>query len=167
MSAKKKATGAKAKARTNAKPDSNLKRGARGEVRGSLKTATAAKPGTGSKPGAGSTKDATAVAKTPSRPKAGKMETAIRKNMKDISAKIESMVPPGSPERIAAGVAAVAGGALIAGAALGAGPTALAGAAGYLAYKGLSGPETKKGGSGSVTRKRAAAKRSATRKRKT
>ena len=138
MSAKKKATGAKAKARTNAKPDSNLKRGARGKVRGSSKTATAAKPGTGSK------KDATALAKTRSRPKSGKMETAIRKNMKDISVKIESMAAPGSPERVAAGVAAVAGGALLAGATLGAGPAALAGAAGYLAYQGLKSPETKK-----------------------
>ena len=128
MSAKKKATGAKAKARTNAKPDSNLKRGARGKVRGSSKIATAAKPGTGSK------KDATALAKTRSRPKSGKMETAIRKNMKDLSVKIESMAPPGSPERVAAGVAAVAGGALIAGATLGAGPTALAGAAGAVDY---------------------------------
>src|ERR1700685_2931040 len=107
MSTKKKATGAKRKARTTAKPDSNLKRGARGEVRGSSKTATAAKPGTGSK------KDATALAKTRFGPTARKMETAIRKNMKDISAKIESMAPPGSPERVAAGVAAVAGGALI------------------------------------------------------
>jgi hypothetical protein len=138
MSAKKKANVAKAKA-TNAKPDSNLKRGARGKLRGSSKAATAAKPGTGSK------KDATALAKTRSGPKSGKMETAIRKNMKDISVKIESMAPPGSPERVAAGVAAVAGGALLAGATLGAGPVALAGAAGYLAYQGLKSPETKKG----------------------
>jgi hypothetical protein len=76
------------------------------------------------------------------------METAIRKNMKDISVKIESMAPAGSPERVAAGVAAVAGGALLAGATLGAGPVALAGAAGYLAYQGLKSPETKKGRAG-------------------
>jgi hypothetical protein len=80
--------------------------------------------------------------------KSGKMDV-VRKNVKDISATIGSMVPPGSPER----VAAVAGGALLAGATLGAGPAALAGAAGYLAYKGLGGPKRKKSGAGSAAHK--------------
>jgi hypothetical protein len=59
----------------------------------------------------------------------------------------------------------VAVAALIAGATLGAGPAALAGAAGYLAYKGLSGPENKKKGAGTAP-KRAIRKGSAGRKRK-
>ena len=97
-----------------------------------------------------------AIPKTGTSQKSGKIETAIRNNVKDISATLGSMAPPGSPERMAAGVAAVAGGALIAGATLGAGPAALAGAAGYLAYKGLSGPGKKRREAGSATRKRKA-----------
>ena len=133
---------------TGAKPGRNSKGGTSAKARTSPKPPTSLKQGTGSK---GRTSP---VAKTGSRPKPGKIEKAIRKNVKGISATIESMAPPGSAERVAAGVAAVAGGALLAGATLGAGPAALAGAAGYLAYKGLSGPETKKSGAGSATRKR-------------
>jgi hypothetical protein len=118
------------------------------------------------KPGTDSKRGTSAVAKTGTSPKSGKMEKVIRKSVKDIAATIGSMGPPGSPERVAAGVATVAAAALIAGATLGAGPAALAGAAGYLAYKGLSGPEKKKKGAGSATPKRATRKGSATRKRK-
>ncbi len=54
-------------------------------------------------------------------------------------ATLDSMLPPGSWQRVAAGVAAAAGGGLIAAAAVGVGPAALAGAAGYLAYRSLNG----------------------------
>ena len=50
-------------------------------------------------------------------------------------ATVESIFPAGSPQRVGAGVAAAAGGALILAAMFGLGPTALAGAAGYLAYR--------------------------------
>ncbi len=55
----------------------------------------------------------------------------------DASATIETVLPTGSWQRMAAGVAAAAGGGLIAAAVVGVGPAALAGAAGYLAYRGL------------------------------
>lgn len=48
-----------------------------------------------------------------------------------------AVAPEGSGPRVAAGVAAAAAGALIAAAWIGVGPAALAGAAGYLAYRGL------------------------------
>jgi hypothetical protein len=60
---------------------------------------------------------------------------AANKNAADISAKVESLLPAGSPQRTAVGVAAAAGGALLAAAALGVGPVALAGAVGYLVYR--------------------------------
>jgi hypothetical protein len=53
----------------------------------------------------------------------------------DLSARVDALLPPGSPQRTAAGVAAAAGGALLAAAALGVGPVALAGAVGYLVYR--------------------------------
>ena len=142
MSTKKKAPSASAKARTSVKPGRNSK----GVT--SAKASTRSKSPASVKP--------SAVAKSGASRKPGKMETAIRKNVRDISATLGSMAPPGSPERVVAGVAAVAGGALIAGATLGAGPAALAGAAGYLAYKGLSGSKKKKSDAGSATRKRKA-----------
>lgn len=52
---------------------------------------------------------------------------------------IDSLLPVGSRQRVAVGIATAVGGALLAGATLGVGPVALAGAAGYLAYRGLSG----------------------------
>jgi hypothetical protein len=121
---------------------------------GSAKPGAKAKPGASAKAGPNSKGGRSAVSKIRSSLTPGKIETAIRKNVKDMSTKLESMVPPGSPERVAAGVAAVTGGALIAGATLGAGPAALAGAAGYLAYKGLSDSDKKKSQAGSATRKR-------------
>ena len=56
---------------------------------------------------------------------------------------IESLLPTGSWQRVAAGVAAAAGGGLLAAAMVGVGPAALAGAAGYLAYRGLGGQKKK------------------------
>jgi len=53
-------------------------------------------------------------------------------------ATIEYFLPTGSPQRTVVGVAAAAGGALIAAAMFGFGPAALAGAAGYLAYREIS-----------------------------
>jgi len=53
-------------------------------------------------------------------------------------AAIESLLPTGSPQRTVVGVAAAAGSALIAAAVFGLGPAALAGAAGYLAYREMS-----------------------------
>jgi hypothetical protein len=55
-----------------------------------------------------------------------------------VSARVESMLPTGSWQRVAAGVAAAAGGGLLAVATFGVGPAALAGAAGYLAYRGMN-----------------------------
>ncbi len=57
------------------------------------------------------------------------------KNSAEISAKVDSLLPPGSTQRTAAGVAVAAGGALLAAAAVGVGPAALAGAVGYLVYR--------------------------------
>jgi hypothetical protein len=67
--------------------------------------------------------------------KSGRLHKSASKNGTDIAAKVESVLPAGSPQRAAAGVAAAAGGALLAAAALGVGPTALAGAVGYLVYR--------------------------------
>jgi hypothetical protein len=64
---------------------------------------------------------------------------AARKQVKERSSTTESLLPAGSWQRLTVGVAAAAGGGLLAAAALGVGPAALAGAAGYLAYRGLRG----------------------------
>jgi hypothetical protein len=74
------------------------------------------------------------------RAKAGNVRKGARKNGTEISAGVDSLLPPGSPQRTAAGVAAAAGGALLAAAAVGVGPVALAGAVGYLVYR-----ETRRG----------------------
>ena len=70
---------------------------------------------------------------------ARKRKSAKSRNMHakvdDVSATVESLLPSGSPQRAAAGIAAAAGGALLAAAMLGVGPAALAGAAGYLVYR--------------------------------
>lgn len=70
--------------------------------------------------------------------KSGNMKEAARKNVRDRSTTVESLLPTSSRERAALGIAAAAGGLLLAGATLGVGPAALAGAAGYLAYRGMS-----------------------------
>jgi len=59
----------------------------------------------------------------------------MSENGAEISAKVDSLLPPGSPQRTAAGVAVAAGGALLAAAAVGVGPAALAGAVGYRVYR--------------------------------
>src|ERR1700723_2648744 len=86
------------------------------ETRVALGRETGSKPPANLKLGSlarkGTTKE---VAKTGSSPKSGKVEKVIRKSVKDIAATIGSMGPPGSPERVAAGVATVAAAALIAG----------------------------------------------------
>jgi hypothetical protein len=69
------------------------------------------------------------------RAKSGTTHKAASKSGTDISARVESLLPTGSPQRAAVGVAAAAGGALLAAAALGVGPAALAGAVGYLVYR--------------------------------
>ena len=66
------------------------------------------------------------------------MEKTARKNIKNGSSTVESFLPTGSRERAAVGIAAAAGALLLAGATLGVGPAALAGAAGYLVYRGMS-----------------------------
>lgn len=48
---------------------------------------------------------------------------------------VDSYLPAGSPQRVAAEIAAAAAGALIAAAVLGVGPAALAGTAGYVMYR--------------------------------
>ena len=71
--------------------------------------------------------------------KSGNLKKAARKNVvKDGSATVESLLPTGSRERVAVGIAAAAGGLLLVCATLGVGPAALAGAAGYFAYRGMS-----------------------------
>jgi hypothetical protein len=54
-------------------------------------------------------------------------------------ARAEALLPDGSWQRTAVGVAAAAGGGLLAVALVGAAPAAIAGAAGYLAFRGLTG----------------------------
>jgi len=74
--------------------------------------------------------------------KAGKKTTAKSDNVQPAAsnglATIESFLPTGSPQRTIVGIAAAAGGALIAATVLGLGPAALAGAAGYIAYREIS-----------------------------
>ena len=69
--------------------------------------------------------------------KSGRTNKAANKQSKEGFAKVEAVLPEGSWQRVAAGVTAAAGGGLIAAAMVGVGPAALAGAAGYLAYRGL------------------------------
>jgi|SRR5580700_8617111 hypothetical protein len=70
--------------------------------------------------------------------KPGNIQKATRKNGNDGPGTIESLLPAGSGERTTVGIAAAAGGALLASATLGLGPAALAGAAGYVAYREMS-----------------------------
>jgi hypothetical protein len=69
------------------------------------------------------------------RAKSRNTHKAASQNAADISAKVDSLLPAGSPQRAAVSVAAAAGAALLAAAALGVGPVALAGAVGYLVYR--------------------------------
>jgi hypothetical protein len=65
-------------------------------------------------------------------------KAAARKNDKDGFATIDSYLPAGSPQRTAAGIAVAAAAALLAAAVVGTGPAALAGATGYLVYRGTN-----------------------------
>jgi hypothetical protein len=83
----------------------------------------------------------------------GNIQKATRKNANDGPGTIESLLPTGSGERAAAGIAAAAGGALLASAAHGLGPAALPGAAGYVAYREMSeGPKKGKARTASLKR---------------
>jgi hypothetical protein len=70
--------------------------------------------------------------------KSDSIHRAAHKHAIDPFAKVETMLPEGSWQRTSIGVAAAAGGGLLAAAIVGVGPAALAGAAAYLAYRGLS-----------------------------
>jgi hypothetical protein len=70
--------------------------------------------------------------------KSSGVKKPVRKEVKSEPMTVDSVLPVGSQKRMAAGVAAAAGGALLVTATIGAGPAALVGAAGYLAYKGMS-----------------------------
>jgi hypothetical protein len=85
--------------------------------------------------------------------KPGNIQEAARKNGNDGPGTVGSLLPAGSRERATVGVAAAAGGALLASAALGLGPAALAGAAGYVAYREMSaGPKKGKARTASLKR---------------
>ena len=71
--------------------------------------------------------------------KSGNMHKAASKNGNDAFAIVDAYVPTGSPQRAVAGIAVAAGGALLAAAMFGAGTAALAGAAGYVVYREMSG----------------------------
>lgn len=71
--------------------------------------------------------------------KVANIHKTARANGKEGLATAEALLPKGSWQRLTVGVAAAAGGGLVAAAMLGVGPAALAGAAGYLAYRGLTG----------------------------
>jgi len=66
-----------------------------------------------------------------------KVHTAASEALSDGRGIIDFFMPAGSPQRTAAGVGAAAVGALVAAAIFGVGPAALAGVAGYLAYRGV------------------------------
>jgi hypothetical protein len=70
--------------------------------------------------------------------KSAHIRKVARKHDVAAAVTVEALLPTGSWQRMAAGVAAAAGGGLLAAAVVGVGPAALAGAAGYLAYRGLS-----------------------------
>jgi hypothetical protein len=76
--------------------------------------------------------------------KSGSLRALASKNVKDGLATVDSYLPPGSPERAAAGIAAVAAGSLLLASKFGVGATALAVAAGYLAYCAASGTKEDK-----------------------
>ena len=67
--------------------------------------------------------------------KPGNMRAEASMEVKAEAARAPSLLPAGSPQRAAADIAAAAGGALLTAATFGVGATALAWAAGYLAYR--------------------------------
>lgn len=70
-------------------------------------------------------------------PKVAAKGEKLRKEAEGLRIHFASLFGEGSWERVAMGVGAAAGGGLLAAALVGVGPAALAGAAGYLAYRGL------------------------------
>lgn len=68
-----------------------------------------------------------------------RVETSPPTNAKKETPNLDALLPPGSWQRVTLGVVAAAGGGLLAAALLGPAQVALAGAAGYLAYRGLRG----------------------------
>ena len=74
--------------------------------------------------------------------KSGNVRKAPIKKREDVAA-IKTYLPADSPQWSAVGIAAAVGGALLAAALLGVGPAALAGAAGYLAYREMSQEQTR------------------------
>ena len=76
--------------------------------------------------------------------KSGSLRRVVNKNVKDGLATVDSLLPPGSPERAAVGITAVAVGSLLLAAKFGVGSTALAVAAGYLGYCAVSGTKADK-----------------------
>jgi len=71
-------------------------------------------------------------------------EAKGRNEMIELKEQLEKILPEGSAGRVAVGVTAAAAGGLLAAFLLGVGPAAIAGTAGYLAYRGLSKREDKK-----------------------
>ena len=71
--------------------------------------------------------------------KPGHAHSALRNNVKEGVAAVEALLPAGSPQRAAVGIAAAAGGALLVAAKFGVRSAALTVAAGYLAYVAISG----------------------------
>lgn len=71
--------------------------------------------------------------------KSSAFQKAARKQGKEGSTILESILTTGSWQRVTVGVAAAAGAGLLAASLVGVGPAALAGAAGYLAYRGMKG----------------------------
>ena len=76
--------------------------------------------------------------------KSASLRAVVNRNVKVGLATVDSYLPPGSPERAAVGITAVAVGSLLLAAKIGVGPTALAVAAGYLAYCAASGTKEDK-----------------------
>lgn len=70
-------------------------------------------------------------------PANGKIDDAAKKVEEKVEVTVEALLPKGSLRRLAAGVAAAAVGGLWVAAWVGAGPAAIAGTAGYLAYRKL------------------------------
>jgi len=75
--------------------------------------------------------------------KSGNIHKAMPRRGKSGFETAESLLPTGSWQRVAVGVAAAAGSGLIAAAMVGVGPAAIAGAAGYLAYRGMTSGQKK------------------------
>lgn len=71
--------------------------------------------------------------------KPGHARSGVRNSLKEGGAAVEALLPAGSPQRAAVGIAAAAGGALFVAAKFGVRSAALAVAAGYLAYVAISG----------------------------